>query len=195
MSAVGQVIIGYSNPWVALYSATGTTVTYSGHARLARGVSVAYEPDENGDNIIFRADNVNAETARTPSTGGSLTVSCDQPIPATEAMIMGVTAGTDGSITYTADQTIPYVAHGGVVKYMSDGEISYKGYLFHKCVFSPLPLNAETEGEEISFQPGELSATVMPSDNATRDILTFTGAYSTEASAEAAMLALTGYTG
>ena len=53
MAANGKVCTGFSSPWVAIYGNTGTTVTYSSAAVLARGVSVAISPDDvNNDNIF-----------------------------------------------------------------------------------------------------------------------------------------------
>ena len=40
MAANGRVITGFSQPYVALYSESGGTVTYASGQILARGVSV-----------------------------------------------------------------------------------------------------------------------------------------------------------
>ena len=70
MAAAGKVITGYSKPYVAKYSATGGTVTYSEGMPLARGVSVSISP-EVGDANPFYADNVEAETVPGVFTGGT----------------------------------------------------------------------------------------------------------------------------
>ena len=69
--ANGRVITGYSDPWVATYAASGTTVTYSGAQALGRGVSVAINPDTATDNKFY-ADNVEAENAGTTFGSGTL---------------------------------------------------------------------------------------------------------------------------
>ena len=66
--AAGKVCTGFSMPYVAKYSATGGTVTYSEAMRLARGVSVEVAP-EVGDDNKFYADNIAAETATGTFTG------------------------------------------------------------------------------------------------------------------------------
>ena len=43
--AEGRVIIGYSFPYYALYSNTGTPITYSDGNDLARGVGVDFKLD------------------------------------------------------------------------------------------------------------------------------------------------------
>ena len=51
--AAGRVRTGFSLPYVALYSATGTVITYSNGQRLARGVSVSIEAEAEDDNIFY----------------------------------------------------------------------------------------------------------------------------------------------
>ena len=76
MAAAGKVITGFSSPYVAKYSASGGTVTYSDGMRLARGVSVSINP-EVGDANPFYADNVEAETVPGTFTGGTATLTVD----------------------------------------------------------------------------------------------------------------------
>ena len=77
MAANGKVLTGFSNPWVALYANTGTTVTYSSGAVLARGVSVTITPDDVNDDNIFYADNGPAETDPGVFSSGDLTLTVD----------------------------------------------------------------------------------------------------------------------
>ena len=43
--AAGRVCTGYSKPYVAVYSESSGTVTYTGGMRLGRGVSVSLDID------------------------------------------------------------------------------------------------------------------------------------------------------
>ena len=74
--AAGKVCTGFSMPYVAKYSATGGTVTYSEAMRLARGVSVTIDPEVGDDNKFF-ADNITAEVAPGTFTGGTATLTVD----------------------------------------------------------------------------------------------------------------------
>ena len=74
--ANGRICTGYSKPYVAKYSASGSTVTYTEPTALARGVSVSISP-ETSDNNVFYADNVAAETEAGTFTGGTATITVD----------------------------------------------------------------------------------------------------------------------
>ena len=89
MAAAGKVITGYSKPYVAKYSATGGTVTYSEGMPLARGVSVSISP-EVGDANPFYADNVEAETVPGEITGGTADLVVDGLLNEAEALIYGL---------------------------------------------------------------------------------------------------------
>ena len=54
--AAGKVTIGFSNPYVATYSAEGGTIKFGTPTVLARGVSVQIEPESSDDNNFY-ADN------------------------------------------------------------------------------------------------------------------------------------------
>ena len=54
--AEGRVIIGYSYPYYALYSNTGTTITYADGNDLARGVGVDFSLDT-ADSTNWYANN------------------------------------------------------------------------------------------------------------------------------------------
>ena len=60
--ANGQVITGFSKPYVAVYNANDGSPTYSNGMAMARGVSVSIDL-ETGDTEDFYADNVLAESA------------------------------------------------------------------------------------------------------------------------------------
>lgn len=195
--ANGRVITGFSKPYVALYSAEGTTVTYTSGTALARGVSVSLDI-ETGDNENFYADNVMAESAGGTFTGGTVTLTVDGLKDAARKLIMGLpseTSMTVGTATvkvqeYDDRQAIPYVGIGFVVRYMENGVTSYVPYVFPKCIFSEDGIEANTQEESIEFQTAELSATIMRDDSTNHRWRRIAEAQTTEALAEAAVAAM-----
>lgn len=195
--ASGRVITGYSKPKVALYSATGNTVTYSEVQDLARGVDVSIEP-ETADSNDFYADNVLAETASGQFSGGTLTMNVDGLKDAARKLIMGlptateVTVGSETVDVYDYDnrQVIPYVGVGFVVRYMEDGVTSYMPVVLPKVQFAVEGLEAATQEDEIDWQTQELTASIMRDDTVDQKWRRVAAAQTTEAKAVAVIEAL-----
>ena len=197
--ASGRVITGYSKPKVALYSATGNTVTYSEVQDLARGVNVSIEP-ETADSNDFYADNVLAETASGQFSGGTLTLTVDGLKDAARTLIMGlptaaeVTVGSETVDVYDYDnrQVIPYVGVGFVVRYMEAGVTSYMPVVLPKVQFAVEGLEAATQEDEIDWQTQELTASIMRDDTTEQKWRRVAAAQTTEAKAVAVIEALLG---
>lgn len=172
--ANGQVITGFSKPVVALYSATGTTVSYTGLMPLARGVDVSLDIETNDDNDFF-ADNVVAESAGNTFSSGTVTLTVDGLKAEARTLIMGLPEATSVSLgsggntvdvyDYDDRQAKPYVGVGFIVRVMEDGVTSYVPYVLPKTIFSDLGIEAETQEESIDFQTTELEATIMRDDS------------------------------
>ena len=170
--ANGQVITGFSKPVVALYSAKGTTVTYTGLMPLARGVDVSLDIETNDDNDFY-ADNVVAESAGNTFSSGTVTLTVDGLKAEARTMIMGLPEPTSVSLgsntvdvyDYDDRQAKPYVGVGFIVRYMEDGVTSYVPYMLPKVIFSDLGIEAETQEDSIDFQTTELEATIMRDDS------------------------------
>lgn len=170
--ANGQVITGFSKPVVALYSASGTTVTYSGMTPLARGVDVSLDIETNDDNDFY-ADNVKAESAGNVFSSGTVTLTVDGLKAAARTLIMGLPAATSVTVgstsvdvyEYDDRQSKPYVGVGFIVRYMEDGVTSFVPYILPKVIFNDLGIEAETQEESIDFQTTELEATIMRDDS------------------------------
>lgn len=194
--AAGKVCTGFSLPYVAEYTASGGTVTYSNVQKLARGVSVSIEP-ESGDDNKFYADNVAAETAPGTFTGGTLNLTVDGLLTAAERFIMGLptaeTINTVSVLTYGDNAEPPYVGVGFLARYMSDGVTSYVPMVLTKTRFNQIQTSAETQGEEIDWQTQKLTATIMRDDTAAHN-WKLIGAtdYETESAAETALVKLLG---
>ena len=199
MSAVGKVCTGFSLPYVAKYTASGGSVTYSEGKRLARGVSVNLAP-ESADTNDFYADNVKAESVAGVFTGGTVSLVVDGLLPAAEKFIFGLpsvtTVDSVAVYAYGDDATPPYVGIAYIARYMSDGVTSYKVIVLTKCKFNLPSEEAATQEEQIAWQTQTLEAALMRDDTANHN-WKYVGAteYATEAAAEADIKALFGITG
>lgn len=185
--AAGKVCTGFSKPYVALYSESGGTITYSDGQQLARGVSVNIEPESSEDNE-FHADNVVAESANGTFTGGTLTLTVDGLLKAAEKLIMGLPAAdTDGFTAYGDDQSAPFCGVGFIARYMSGGVTTYTPIVLAKVQFAQIALEAETQEEEIDWQTQELTATIMRGDDSNHNWKFIGGDLATESAAEDAI--------
>ena len=116
--------IGLSKPYYAVYSNTGSTVSYSNGGILAKAVEFSAEIENTDDNNLY-ADNAIAETDRSFS-GGTLTITTDDLTQEASAAILGLTAQSitiEGVTTETPTelifgeaQTIPYLGFGIIIK-------------------------------------------------------------------------------
>ena len=166
--AAGKVCTGFSNPYVALYSAQSGTITYSSGQQLARGVSVSASADQADDNNFY-ADNVIAETSAGVFTSGELTLTVDGLFQTAEKLIMGLpTASTSGLIPYDDDQAIPDVGIGFVARYMSGGVTTYTPYIFPRAAFQFPAIDAATQEESIDWQTRDLTATIKRAEDTKR---------------------------
>lgn len=167
--AAGKVTIGFSNPYVATYSAEGGTIKFGTPTVLARGVSVQIEPESSDDNNFY-ADNQIAETDSGRFTGGTTTLTVDGLFIAAKKLIYGLpVAGEDGWTAFGDEQKTPYVSIGFIVKSRSNGNDIYQPIIILKNKFQEASTGAETQGEEIDWQTQELTASTMRSDNSTHD--------------------------
>ena len=171
--ANGKVCTGFSMPFVALYNATGGTVTYSGGIPLARGVSVSLDVEGSSDNDFY-ADNVLAETDTQAFSNGTVTLTVDGLKAAARKLISGVTTTKSVTVSsssvefdvYDDAQVVPYVGIGFVARYMEAGVTTYAPIILPKCKFNPEGLEAATQEEEIDWQTTDLEADIMRDDTA-----------------------------
>ena len=195
MAANGRVCTGFSKPYVALYAASGTTVTYSSCTALARGVEVSVEAEEASDANNFYADNVLAESISGVFSGGTATLTVDGLLDATRKLIYGLpTADSLGWTHFGDSQSVPYVGIGFVTRYMSDGVTSYVPTILTKAIFQAEPQAAATQEDEVDWQTTELTATLLRDDSANHDWKLIGAAQTTEALAESAITAFLGAT-
>ena len=184
--ANGKVTTGFSKPYVAVYAASGTTITYSNGQVLARGVDVAIAPETSDDNNFY-ADNVIAEVVASEFTGGTLTLTVDGLLPAAEKLIYGLPDASADWTAYGDDMTIPYVGVGFIIRQQSAGVVTYTPVVLAKCKFNLAETNAATQEEDIDWQTQSLEATILRGDDANRTWKFLGSEYATEAAAEAAL--------
>lgn len=191
--AAGKVLIGFSKPYVAIYSNTNGTTTYSDGQQLARGVSVSLEAETSDENIFY-ADNQAAEVAGATFTSGTATLTVDGLKDEARALIMGlpdpesytVTTGTNVDVYHYGDaQAIPYVGIGFIAMFQEDGVYSYQATILPKCKFNMDSLSANTKGEDIEWQTSELVANILRDDTTNHDWRYVTEELASEGAAEA----------
>lgn len=194
MAANGRVITGFSKPYIAVYTNSGSTVTYSDGMVLARGVSVSLAAESADDNNFY-ADNVVAESVSGVFTGGTATLTVDGLNPAARALALGLAvAGSDGW-TSDGDNTVaPYLGVGYIVRYMSGGDVIYVPTVIAKTKLSIPTEEAATQEDEISWQTSALEFTLMRDDTANHNWRFIGADFTTEAAAEAALQTKLGIT-
>lgn len=187
MSAAGKVCVGFSKPYVAVYSNSGTTITYSDGQVLARGVDVSIEPETSDDNKFY-ADNTEAETDAGTFSGGTLSLTVDGLHQDAESLIMGLPAAdSSGWISYGDSQEVPFVGVGYIAKYMSGGAITYVPTVIPKVVFNQISSSHATSEDSLNFQTQALTAQIKRADDANRSWKYLGEPQATEAAAEAAI--------
>lgn len=185
--ANGQVVTGFSKPYVAVYTNDETEVTYTNGQILARGVSVSLDVESSDDNNFY-ADNITAETAAGTFTSGTVTLTVDGLKAEAEKLLVGLPeADDDGFVAYGASQQIPYVGVGFVVRVQSGGVVSYIPIVLPKVVFNNPSLEAATQEDEIDWQTQELEGAILR-DDTEETAWKYRGEnFATEALAEAAI--------
>lgn len=168
--------IGLSKPYYGIYSASGTTVSYTDGAVMGKATEANIEIDTTEDNNLY-GDNAIAEADRS-FAGGTLTLSTtdlSQEVSKAilglkESAITGIEGVTDTSVKeliYDDDQSTPYLGVGFIIKKKVNGAYRWRAVVLTKVMFSVPADAATTQGESIEWQTPELSATIMRDDSAT----------------------------
>lgn len=195
MSAVGRVRCGFSKPWVATYVNTSGVVSYSGAMRLARGVDVSLSP-EMSENTDFYADNEKQETEGGTFTGGTLALTCDDPLAAAKALVEGTPAAdSDGWVKHGDSAVRPYVGIGWLVEYVSDGVHTWVPTMVRKAKLNSIDDSAATREDGIAYQTSAQEYALFRDDSSNHDWKwVIEEGFSTEAAAEDALKEALGVT-
>lgn len=187
--------IGLSKPYYALYSNTGSTVTYSNGGIIGKAVELSMDL-ENGDENILYADNGPAESANVFS-GGTLKLTTDDLLPESMIGILGVKEETitDDAITtvgaawlvFDDDQKTPYVGFGGIIKKQQNNKDKFVALVYPKIQFQNSGDAATTQGGSIEWKTPELTANLLRDDTAKHAWRYISTPLDTESEAEAAI--------
>lgn len=172
----GGVRIGFSEPYVAIYSHNGNDISYANGQKMARGVSVNMTSGSNNSSKFF-ADNVEAESAAGKFTGGTLALRVDGLTLEADKLMRGLpaatslTVGTETVQVYVDndDAETPYVGVGYIEKWQYEGVQSYRPVVIYKCKLATPDEGAQTETETENWQTQNLTFDVVRSDKAKRD--------------------------
>ena len=195
--ADGKVITGYSKPYVAKYTAAGSTVTYSNGMPLARGVDVEISVETADDNKFY-ANNAVAETAPAVFRSGTAKLTVDGLKDAARRLLEGLgepqeiavgdrTVNVDG---YGQSAKPPYVGIGVIIRYQEDGVETYAPLMLTKVRFSAQNTTAKTQGENIEWQTQELNGSLHRDDTAAHNWKRLAEDQTSEEDAEAVLKAL-----
>ena len=168
-----MVTTGFSKPYVAKYSNTGASVTYSGGMSLGRGVSLSLEVETADDNNFY-ADNVLAETETGTFTSGTATITVDGLTNEAATLILGLPSPT--SFSYGDSQSVqmqgygamnpPYVGYGCVWMTQMEGVTKWWPVILPKVKFGIPSQDMATKEDQIDWQTQELTATIQRDDTA-----------------------------
>lgn len=193
--ANGRVRVGFSKPYVAEYTNTSGSVSYSNCMPLARGVSVDTSLSTS-DKSDFWADNTIAESQTGKFAGGTITLTCDDPNPEAKALVKGTAkAGADGWVHENGDEKIPYVGIGFIVKYLSGGVESYVPVVIRKAQLSSMGDTAQTGQDTVNYTTIEQVYNLNRDDTTSHDWRWIhEEGFATESEAETAMKKVLGVT-
>ena len=169
------VTTGFSEPYIAKYSNTGTTVSYSGGMKLGRGVSMSIEVESADDNNFY-ADDIVAETETGTMTSASATVTVDGMEPEVAAFALGLPAETQETIgesqvdVYDYDDRMdpPFLGLGVLQRVMLNGVQYWVPIVFTKVKMNIPSDEANTQEDQIDWQTQELEMTILRDDSANR---------------------------
>lgn len=172
----GGVRIGFSEPYVAIYSHNGNDISYANGQKMARGVSVNMASGSNNSSKFF-ADNVEAESAAGKFTGGTLALGVDGLTLEADKLMRGLpaatslTVGTETVQVYVDNDEAetPYVGVGYIEKWQFEGVQSYRPVVIYKCKLATPDEGVQTETETENWQTQNLTFDVVRSDKAKRD--------------------------
>ena len=187
-----MAIIGVSKPYVAKYSNTDTTVSYTSGQILDKMTEIDISINSAEDNNFY-ADNSIAESDSSFS-GGSVTVNTADLGPEATALVLGITPVPIADIVITDedvnelifddDQRSPYLGFGCIIKKRVNNVDQWRAIILTKIMFAVPNDAATTQGETIEWQTPQLTGTIMRDDSA-KHAWKREATFTTEAQAEA----------
>ena len=188
-----MAIIGVSKPYVAKYSNTNTTVSYTSGQILDKMTEIDISINSAEDNNFY-ADNSIAESDSSFS-GGSVTINTADLGPEATALVLGITpvpiadisGVTDEDVNeliFDDDQRSPYLGFGCIIKKRVNNVDQWRAIILTKIMLAVPNDAATTQGETIEWQTPQLTGTIMRDDSA-KHAWKREATFTTEAQAEA----------
>lgn len=170
-----MAIIGVSKPYVAKYSNTDTTVSYTSGQILDKMTEIDISINSAEDNNFY-ADNSIAESDSSFS-GGSVTINTADLGPEATALVLGITpvpiadisGVTDEDVNeliFDDDQRSPYLGFGCIIKKRVNNVDQWRAIILTKIMFAVPNDAATTQGETIEWQTPQLTGNIMRDDSA-----------------------------
>lgn len=174
--AAGAVGTGFRYPTVARYNGDGELGTHTDGRRLARGVRVSLSV-QTADGNVFFADDGAAESNSDKFATGTVDLTVDGLLPASERMINGLpdeevveVNGRQVPVTRTGDDAkSPNLGYGFIRVYESNGIELFRYIILPKVCFRQAGINAETRTEQKNYQTQDLTADILRRDGGKRD--------------------------
>ena len=173
-----MVTTGFRNIYVAKYSNTGSSVTYTGFQKLARARGFSLDVGTSDDNSYY-ADDTLAETESGASfSSGTLELTVDGLTGEEEALLFGI--DTSSSTVQVSEEPVtevrfgdslnpPFMGVAGIKRYQLNGVVTYRPIVLPKVQFTLGTDEAETGEDTINWQDQTLNANIMRDDTAERN--------------------------
>lgn len=168
-----MAIKGLAKPYVAKYACTDGTVAYTSCTKIgsARKTEIKFS----SESTPLYGDDAIVETAN-EITGIDLTLELTDLDATTEALLMGLTAGSETintesvkTLTYNGHVEPPYLGFGIVVKSVRDHAGKFYALILKRVQFSAPDQSAETKEKATKWQTPKLSAKAYQDESASGD--------------------------
>lgn len=155
MAKVGMRRVRYAKITVTEDASGVETETYGEVKTFSKGVRA--NTSINASQADLYADDGLAESAH-EFIDGSMTFEGDDIEDEAEADVTGAKAGKDGGLSNSSGDVAPYLRFGFLVRRYKGNKSQYRGVIFTKLKFDPLPDDYETKGQTIVFKTISLTA-------------------------------------
>jgi len=187
--------IGLKYPVVALATETGSSISYSAGALMAKAILANIKINQS--NVKLYADDMLAELDQS-FINGTISFGADDLTDAIKVLLLGYTEGAEvdaviGSKELSAggSTVAPFVGFGFYAKRIKSGVNSWRAIWLKKVMFTEPADEAKTKGESVEFQTPTLEGTIMlAADGKWKE----EGTFSSEANAVAWLNTKSGYT-
>lgn len=173
-----MVTTGFRNIYVAKYSNTGSSVTYTGFQKLARARGISLDVGTSDDNQYFADDSLAETESGASFSSGTLELTVDGLTGEEEALLFGInTASSTVQVNETPVTEVrfgdslnpPFMGVAGIKRYQLNGVVTYRPIVLPKVQFTLGTDEAETGEDTINWQDQTLNANIMRDDTAERN--------------------------